>query len=72
MNYNRVVNGLEPLKKQVPQVDSNEKAELRANAWDAQIEHDINAGKLDSLANAALERFTRRKTEKFTRERLVK
>jgi hypothetical protein len=31
--------------------------EFDAEAWDRQIEEDIRAGKLDSLANAALKAF---------------
>ena len=31
--------------------------EFDAEAWDRQIEEDIQAGKLDSLANAALKAF---------------
>jgi hypothetical protein len=59
---------LESLEKQVLELAPNEKAEffrwvaeLRADEWDAQIERDIHAGKLDQLANAALERFAQGK-----------
>ncbi len=59
---------LEVLEKQVLELAMDEKAEffrwiaeLRADEWDAQIERDIDAGKLDSMADAALQRFAQGK-----------
>lgn len=39
--------------------------EFDAAAWDRQIEEDIHAGKLDRLADAALQAFKARKCTEF-------
>jgi hypothetical protein len=59
---------LEVLEQQILELNADEKAEffrwvveLRAEEWDARIERDIEAGKLDSMADAALQRFAQGK-----------
>ena len=39
--------------------------ELDSNQWDTQIEHDANTGKLDTLANRALEHYHAGRTTKI-------
>lgn len=52
---------LEQLEKQIQELSDKELAEFRqwyaefdATAWDAEIESDVHAGKLDELAEKAL------------------
>ena len=40
-------------------------AEIRADAWDAQIEQDIESGRLEHLAEEALEEFGAGRTNAF-------
>ncbi len=40
-------------------------AEFDANAWDRQFERDVNAGKLDALADKALRDYASGKTRPF-------
>ena len=43
-------------------------AEMRADAWDAQIGEDIKAGRLDHLAEEALHEFAAGRTKAFPLE----
>lgn len=55
---------VQSIEQQIKQLTSDEVAELRrwfisfdADAWDAQIEQDARAGKLDQLAAEALREY---------------
>ena len=61
---------VESIEKAVEQLGRDDLASFRAwfeafeaAQWDAQIEQDIAAGKLDELANAAIEEFEAGKTK---------
>jgi hypothetical protein len=61
---------VEKIEQQIRELSASEMAELRtwfaefdAEAWDRQIESDAGAGKLDSLAQQALEQYKAGKTK---------
>jgi hypothetical protein len=61
---------VEKIEQQIRELSASEMAELRtwfaefdAEAWDRQIESDASAGKLDSLAQQALEQYKAGKTK---------
>ena len=63
---------LEALEKRVSALSAEELAEFRrwfnefdAALWDRQIERDVKAGKLDTLADEALRDHTRGKSTEF-------
>lgn len=60
---------VEQIEQQVQVLSAEELAQFRAwffefdwAAWDAQLEHDVGAGRLDSLAEKALRDHAGRKT----------
>jgi hypothetical protein len=61
---------IELLEKQIRELSSDELAELRqwfadfdAEMWDRQMEADVKAGKLDRLAEEALQEFAAGRTK---------
>jgi hypothetical protein len=63
---------LEDIQKAATELSDEERARLRAwldeldeQAWDAQIERDAEAGKLDKLAAKALADYKAGRTEEF-------
>ncbi|MEX2581315.1 MAG: hypothetical protein WD342_19820 [Verrucomicrobiales bacterium] len=61
---------VESIEKAVEQLERDDLASFRewfsafeAAQWDARIEQDVAAGKLDELANAAIEEFEAGKTK---------
>ena len=63
---------VETIERQVESLSASELAAFRkwfrefdAAAWDQQIEEDVQAGKLDRLADAALEAFKAGKCTEF-------
>jgi hypothetical protein len=63
---------LEEIERQIFELPREEFAKLRnwfmeqdANAWDAQIEADVRAGKLDKISDAARRAHAERKTTKL-------
>lgn len=63
---------LEAIEKKVSGLSAEELAEFRrwfaefdAVAWDRQIEHDVKAGKLDSLADEAIRAHAVDKSTEF-------
>ena len=67
--YTPLMDTVESIEKAVEQLGREDLASFRlwfsafeAAQWDAQIEQDIAAGKLDELANAAIEEFEAGKT----------
>lgn len=63
---------LTELEKQISQLPPAELAEFRewfrrfdSDRWDEQIEKDVNAGRLDSLASAALQEYREGKTDEL-------
>jgi hypothetical protein len=63
---------LEDIQKAATELSDEERAKLRAwldeldeQAWDAQIERDAKAGKLDKLAAKALADYKAGRTEEF-------
>ena len=68
--YHPFMDTVESIEKAVEQLGRDDLASFRewfsayeAAQWDAQIEQDIAAGKLDELANAAIEEFEAGKTK---------
>jgi hypothetical protein len=63
---------LEALEKRISELSAEELAEFRqwftefdARAWDRQIERDVEAGKLDALADEALRDHAAGKSTEF-------
>jgi hypothetical protein len=60
---------VESLQQQIQELSAEERAELRDwfleldwKLWDAQLEQDVRAGRLDALANVALRDHAARKS----------
>ena len=66
------MSSVEALRQQIQQLSPQELAELRDwflefewEAWDQQLERDVEGGKLDALGKKALEEHAARRTTPF-------